>query len=504
MNIKHEAHIYHPPPSPVSLVRAISPAPHPFSPRYVDPHSLSATSEAGPVALTISRSDISNGMHVFALLPALSLRAGSLNVAYAGEEGVDMGGVFRDFMDVASRYFVDPSSRLLEPGPDAGLLPVQIDTDALEKHDDDGNGTGKGGGAGVGGRKGGGELERNGGGAGGGGGGRGVDDPVSSIPIVSVLASQHCAENAERAKQLFAFGRLLALAVVRRTPLNVCLSRCVYKLIAGEKITMEDVMRIDPSFAKHRVQSVLKPGGVAEMEAALMEELYFVSCVPGEEETPLVEGGETIRVTERNKAEYVTRLAEHFLLGRCRNGLAMVVAGFHDVIPKSVLRGTGNEGDQKKEGNGGSSSGNSSSHGSEASLSNCPGGHGLTPCLADDVRCDACGADIPDNASIHSCKECDYDLCDGCGAVSTVIRGIDLELIVTGLPSVSVDDWKAHTRWAPVGIDKAEAHEQLRRWFWEVRCTPTVKCQVMHEFIQFITTRRAHRALPRCTRQSQH
>ena len=170
-----------------------------------------------------------------------------------------------------------------------------------------------------------------------------------------------------------------------------------------------------------------------------MEELYFVSCVPGEEETPLMEGGETIRVTERNKAEYVTRLAEHFLLGRCRNGLAMMVAGFHDVIPKSVLRGTGNEGNDTNEGNGGSSSSNSRSHGGEASLS------------------------------------------------STAIRGIDLELIVTGLPSVSVDDWKAHTRWAPVG--KAEAHEQLRRWFWEVRCTLTVKCQVILAFKRFITTR---------------
>ena len=69
-----------------------------------------------------------------------------------------MGGVFRDFMDVASRCFADPSSRLLEPGPDAGLLPVHIDTDALEKHDDDGNGTGKGGVAGVGDRKGGGGV----------------------------------------------------------------------------------------------------------------------------------------------------------------------------------------------------------------------------------------------------------------------------------------------------------------------------------------------------------
>ena len=56
-------------------------------------------------------------------------------------------------------------------------------------------------------------------------------------------------------------------------------------------------------------------------------------------------------------------------------------------------------------------------------LPNCPGEHGLTPCLADDVRCDACGADIPDNASIHSCEECDYDLCDGCGAGAAETRG---------------------------------------------------------------------------------
>jgi hypothetical protein len=44
-------------------------------------------------------------------------------------------------------------------------------------------------------------------------------------------------------------------------------------------------------------------------------------------------------VTEENKEQYVQLLVEHYLLGHCRRELALVLQGFYDIIPKSVLSG---------------------------------------------------------------------------------------------------------------------------------------------------------------------
>ena len=59
----------------------------------------------------------------------------------------------------------------------------------------------------------------------------------------------------------------------------------------------------------------------------------------------LFEGGRHIRVTEENKEQYVQLLVEHYLLGHCRRELALVLEGFYDIIPKSVL--CGGDGDLK-------------------------------------------------------------------------------------------------------------------------------------------------------------
>lgn len=44
----------------------------------------------------------------------------------------------------------------------------------------------------------------------------------------------------------------MAIAIATNTPLNIPLSRSIYKLLLAEPITAYDVARIDKDFARHR------------------------------------------------------------------------------------------------------------------------------------------------------------------------------------------------------------------------------------------------------------
>jgi E3 ubiquitin-protein ligase HUWE1 len=73
---------------------------------------------------------------------------------------------------------------------------------------------------------------------------------------------------------------------------------------------------------------------------------YRRSPAQGPSDSELVHNGRNRRVTETNKKKYVALLVEHFLVGRCRAELALLVEGFFDVLPKAVLRGGCGEGGQ--------------------------------------------------------------------------------------------------------------------------------------------------------------
>eukprot|EP00928_Gymnodinium_smaydae_P061929 TRINITY_DN45894_c0_g1_i1.p1 TRINITY_DN45894_c0_g1~~TRINITY_DN45894_c0_g1_i1.p1 ORF type:complete len:810 (-),score=66.17 TRINITY_DN45894_c0_g1_i1:8-2230(-) len=205
-------------------------------------------------------------------------------------------------------------------------------------------------------------------------------------------AKQHSSSGRWR-EELFAIGRVLALAITSNTPLDICFSCCLYKVLLGEKIIATDVARIDPDFAKHRIAAVLEDGGVARVETVLCDELMFVGVdASGDGAQPLIPNGQNIRVTERNKRRYIRLLIEHYLVGKCRAELALIIEGFRDIIPRKVLRGP------------------------EKNL-----------------------------------------------------RAIDLELIVTGLPTIDVEEWRAHTTINSKNQSSAaREHVQLCDWLFEV------------------------------------
>ena len=315
------------------------------------------------VQLVLSRDLLEESLNTLAHCDVYALKIGKVRVKYMKEEGIDAGGLFRDWVEsvchrlslntvertgvITSDFLLTqctPLENLMEFGPDGGLLPK----------------------------------------------GR---DPVYSEKLWRM--------------QMFGIGRMLALAATTQTPLPLKMSRTLYKLILGEAITSYDLKRIDPDFYKSRVKLLLEEGGVQKMEEILYDELYFVGMPVSVEEAEegtgeeLVPGGQTMRVTEDNKIEYLKLLIEHYLVGRSREGISLIVEGFKDVIPKSVLRGGGDGGG---------------------------GGGG-----------------------------------DGGGRQNAQsISALDLELIVTGMPDLDVNEWKKHTG------GTINQHPILFDWFFDV------------------------------------
>jgi len=313
------------------------------------------------------RSHMEASVDALAHAEILPLKLGHVTVAYKSEQGLDAGGLFRDWIETIANELslkenkekendtnvddqdkkdedemdrliqnangIYPLCKLLEQGPDAGLLPT-------------------------------------------------------SCPIEQKYQMTWRI-------QMFGIGRLMGLALTSGTPLPLTMSRTMYKVILGEAITSYDVKRIDPTFYKSRVATIMEKDGVKKMEAILYDELYFVGMPTNEEEAeegtgePLMKGGATIRVTETNKKKYVRLLIEHYLIGRAREGVSLIVEGFKDVVPKSVLRSNSD--------------------------------------------------------------------------ASTKISALDLELMITGLPEIDVEDWQNNT----VGNINHEENALIKQWFWE-------------------------------------
>jgi len=203
-----------------------------------------------------------------------------LRVQFVGEEGLDMGGVRKDFMDC----FAAAVTRA-EASPLALVEPLSI-------------------------------L------------GLGADSTWRPAP---------CDE--EHQSYAWALGRLLALALVYRCPCPIPLSLLVFKCLLGMRLRPGDVRQLDPDFWRHRVDPLLRDGGAEVRQAELrdwgMDPLTFVSW---DGTRALKDGGEGVLVTEANRKEYAQLLCEDFLIGNVRTELGALVMGFHEVVPKELLK----------------------------------------------------------------------------------------------------------------------------------------------------------------------
>ena len=181
-----------------------------------------------------------------------------LRVQFAGEEGFDLGGVRKEFMDCFAKALVTVTP---QASPLALLEPVTL----------------------------------------------------LALCADSTWRPAPCRE--EQRGYLWALGRLLALALVYRCPCPLPLSLLVFKCLLGITLRPGDVRRLDPDFWNHRVRPLLAPGGADTRQAQLvewgMDPLAFTSADGARELRP---GGAKVLVNEENREEYAQLLCEDLLL----------------------------------------------------------------------------------------------------------------------------------------------------------------------------------------------
>lgn len=222
--------------------------------------------------------------------PASELLAPSMSVHFASELGADAGGLTRDWFDSVAKALVVGTDEV----NGSSLLATQVDQTLVPR-------------------------------------------PVGQDHSKT---SQEELKTKLEYKSLMAVGRFLALAVIRERPLPLSFSLIACKHLLGIPVGMADVQQLDPEFYRGRVQTVLKEGGPAELEAVLGEPLRFMSA-PTElwpQPQELKPGGALIVVTEENKAEYVELLCEAYLCNGMRREIRCLLQGFWDLLPLGLFR----------------------------------------------------------------------------------------------------------------------------------------------------------------------
>eukprot|EP00931_Biecheleriopsis_adriatica_P048154 TRINITY_DN27819_c0_g1_i1.p1 TRINITY_DN27819_c0_g1~~TRINITY_DN27819_c0_g1_i1.p1 ORF type:complete len:750 (+),score=98.53 TRINITY_DN27819_c0_g1_i1:194-2251(+) len=216
-------------------------------------------------------------LHLYGDAQPRQLLANSFKVTFAGEPGQDAGGLRREFMTLATRAFAC-NPKLFQTAPDGTLCPSPRDVNE------------------------------------------------SMLP-----------PHVQR--EYVAFGRLMGFAVLQGQELPVHLGEVFLGFLLGKEVTARQVRAIDEVFFKNRIEALMAPEGVAAMEEALGEPLFFMSAETPTRpvSVPLCDGGATTQVTEQNKIDYLKLLCEHYVLGGTRLQGEAILHGFEEMVPRAIL-----------------------------------------------------------------------------------------------------------------------------------------------------------------------
>ncbi|XP_021771401.1 E3 ubiquitin-protein ligase UPL1-like isoform X1 [Chenopodium quinoa] len=231
---------------------------------------------AGPLRISVRRAYVLEDSYNQLRMRSNQDLKGRLNVQFQGEEGIDAGGLTREWYQLLSRVIFDKGALLFTTvGNNATFQP----------------------------------------------------NPNS------VYQTEHLS-------YFKFVGRVVAKALFDGQLLDVYFTRSFYKHILGVKVTYHDIEAVDPDYYKNLkwllendVNDILDLTFSMDADEEKLI-LYEKTQVTDYELKP---GGRNIRVTEETKHEYVDLVADHILTNAIRPQINSFLEGFNELVPRELI-----------------------------------------------------------------------------------------------------------------------------------------------------------------------
>ncbi|KAL4579973.1 hypothetical protein LXL04_016144 [Taraxacum kok-saghyz] len=230
----------------------------------------------GPLRISVRRAYVlEDSYNQLRMRPSQDLK-GRLNVHFQGEEGIDAGGLTREWYQLLSRVIFDKGALLFTTGGNNATFQPNPNSVYQTEH-------------------------------------------LSYFKFV---------------------GRVVAKALFDGQLLDVYFTRSFYKHILGVKVTYHDIEAVDPDYYKNLkwllendVSEILDL--TFSMDADEEKHILYEKTEVTDYE--LKPGGRNIRVTEETKHEYVDLVAEHILTNAIRPQINSFLEGFNELIPRDLI-----------------------------------------------------------------------------------------------------------------------------------------------------------------------
>ncbi|KAL8462223.1 hypothetical protein ACS0TY_033325 [Phlomoides rotata] len=231
---------------------------------------------SGPLRISVRRAYIlEDSYNQLRMRPNQDLK-GRLNVHFQGEEGIDAGGLTREWYQLLSRVIFDKGALLFTTvGNNATFQP----------------------------------------------------NPNS------VYQTEHLS-------YFRFVGRVVAKALFDGQLLDVYFTRSFYKHILGVKVTYHDIEAVDPDYYKNLKWMLENDvSDIPDLTFSMDpdEEKHILYEKTEVTDYELKEGGRNIRVTEETKHEYVDLVADHILTNAIRPQINSFLEGFNELVPRELI-----------------------------------------------------------------------------------------------------------------------------------------------------------------------
>ncbi|XWS51731.1 hypothetical protein CRYUN_Cryun11dG0008600 [Craigia yunnanensis] len=231
---------------------------------------------AGPLRISVRRAYVlEDSYNQLRMRPTQDLK-GRLNVQFQGEEGIDAGGLTREWYQLLSRVIFDKGALLFTTvGNNATFQP----------------------------------------------------NPNS------VYQTEHLS-------YFKFVGRVVAKALFDGQLLDVYFTRSFYKHILGVKVTYHDIEAVDPDYYKNLKWMLENDvSGIPDLTFSMDadEEKHILYEKTEVTDYELKPGGRNVRVTEETKHEYVDLVADHILTNAIRPQINSFLEGFNELVPRELI-----------------------------------------------------------------------------------------------------------------------------------------------------------------------